>query len=280
MSAAQPRVYAYGVVRARDGEDLDGAPPIHGVGGSTVRTLACGGLAALISELPGHGSTAIDDVRRDPDRIKGMVLDHHRVLQSIIESHTVLPLRFGAVFFDDDGVTAALVKHGQVLSQALERIEGMREWGVKIVCDHDVLRPRLRQDAYAVRVAHQRIAAASVGRAFFLHRQLEHALEEEIRETIARCIADSRQLLSAAARTTAALNIQPPSVHHRAGEMVWNGAYLVARDGEGHFFAVIDALRDAHRRSGFDYERTGPWAPCSFAECRLGVHCDESSHRT
>ena len=271
MSAVEPRIYAYGIVRLRDGGDLDGAAPIHGVSGSVVRTLACGGLVALVSELPDNGNTSTDDVWHDPDRIKSMVFDHHRVLQVVIEGRTVLPLRFGAVFFDDDGVRAALVKHSQVLSEALERVEGVREWGVKIFCDQDVLRPHLGQDSDAIRIAHQQIAAASAGRVFFLRRQLEHLVEEEIRQAIARYIVDSHRLLAAAARTTATLNIQPPSIHRRAGEMVGNAAYLVARDGEDHFFAVVDALRDTYRRSGFDYERTGPWAPCSFADCRLGA---------
>ena len=252
MSAPEPRIYAYGIVRSRDGGDLDGAAPIHGVCGSVVRPLAFGGLAALVSELPADGNIAIDDTSHDPDRIKSMVLDHHRVLQVVIEGRTVLPLRFGAVFFDDDGVTTALVKHGQELSEALERVEGVREWGVKIFCDHDVLRPHLGQDSDAIRIAHQQIAAASAGRAFFLRRQLERLVEEEIRQAIARCIADSHRLLSAAARATATLNIQPPSIHRRAGEMVSNAAYLVTRDGEDRFFALIDGLRDTCRRSGFD----------------------------
>src|SRR5262249_53780200 len=51
-----------------------------------------------------------------------------------------------------------------------------------------------------------------------------------------------------------------------ADEMVWNGAYLIARDREDGFFAVIDTLRDLSRPSGFDYELNGPWAPCSFVD--------------
>ena len=280
MAAAAPRIYAYGIVRSRDADDLASAPPVHGVSGSAVRVLACGRLAALISGLPAPADTALGDVWHDPDRIKTMILDHHRVLQSVIEGRTVLPLRFGAVFSDDDGVAAALAQHGQVLREALERIEGAREWGVKIFCNHDVLRPCLRQDLDAVRVAHAQIETASTGRAFFLRRQLEDRVEQETRQAIIRCIADSRQRLSAVARTTATLNIQPPAIHRRAGEMVWNGACLVARDRENVFLAAIDALRSGSRRSGFDYELNGPWAPCSFADCRLGAPDNEGSHRT
>ncbi len=53
--------------------------------------------------------------------------------------------------------------------------------------------------------------------------------------------------------------------------MVWNGAYLVARDSEERFFECVSALKETYCPSGFDYECTGPWPPSSFAECRMGA---------
>src|SRR5215831_4142227 len=141
MSAVEPRIYAYGIVRSSGADEPESMAPICGVSGSAVRMLVRDGLAALISDLPSQGNTEIDDIWHDPDRIKSMVLDHHRVLQSVDADRTVLPLRFGAVFCGDDDVAVALEKHHQALWQALERVEGAREWGVKIFCDHEVLRP-------------------------------------------------------------------------------------------------------------------------------------------
>jgi len=266
MSAAEPRIYAYGIAHSRDSDHLAAALSVPGVRGGTVRALACGPLAALISDLP--AGAPLDEVRHDPDRIKDLILDHHRVLQAVAERRTVLPLRFGTVFSDDQGVTTALAQHRQALWEALERVDGAREWGVKIFCDHDLLEPRLRRDSEAV--ARTQIEAASAGRAFFLCRQMNDRIAQDMREAIIRHIADSRRLLSAAARTTAMLRLQPPAIHRRADEMIWNGAYLVARDREDRFLAVIDTLRDGARQSGFDYQLNGPWAPCSFADLSLG----------
>jgi hypothetical protein len=270
MSAAKPRIYAYGIFCVRDGADLANTPAINGVCGGAVRVLACGRLAALISDLPAPADAAVDEVWRDPGGIEVMVLDHHRVLQSLAEDRTVLPLRFGAVFCDDGGVATALVQHRQALCEALERIDGAREWGVKFFCDHDVLDARPSRASDAVRAGEAQIEAASPGRAFFLRRQLEHRVGQDMREAIIRRIVDSHRLLSAAARMTATLHVQPPAVHRRTDEMVWNGAYLVARDREPGFFAVIDGLRDLSAQSGFDYDLNGPWPPSSFAHLSLG----------
>jgi hypothetical protein len=99
---------------------------------------------------------------------------------------------------------------------------------------------------------------------------MEHRAAQDVRDSIIRRIVESGRLLSAAARTAAALRIQPPAIHGRADEMVCNSAFLVAREQENRFLAVIDALQDAASRSGFDYELNGPWAPCSFAHFSLG----------
>ena len=119
------------------------------------------------------------------------------------------------------------------------------------------------------------IAAASAGRAFFLRRQLEHLVAEEIRQAIARCIADSHRLLSAAARATATLDIQPPSIHRRAAKWsamppIWSRATVRTVS-----LPSSTGCGTTCRRSGFDYERTGPWAPCSFADFSLGSADDE-----
>jgi hypothetical protein len=265
VSAVEARIYAYGVVRA-SGWELGTAAPIHGVSGSAVRALAHDGLVALVSDLPLGKDTAIDEIWQDAERIESMALDHHRVLQCVAEDHTVLPLRFGAVFSDDCAVAAALAEYRQALWQGLEHVAGAREWGIKIFCDHNVLRPHLSRDSDAIRVAHERIAAISEGRAFFLRRHLERLVEKEIRQAVMRCVVESAELLSAATRSTATLNIHPRSIHGRTDDMVWNAACLVARDREDRFFATIDTLREVYRRTGFHYEHSGPWAPCSFTE--------------
>ena len=270
MSADEPCIYAYAIVRLRDGEEPATAPLVRGVRGSTVRALTCGPLAAVISELPLGADASLEDVMHDPDQVKSMVLDHHGVLQSLAEHRTVLPLRFGTVFADDDGVATALATHRQALWEGLDRVEGAREWGVKIFSEHDGFDHSLREDWDAIAVDPAQSEGAAPGRAFFLRRQMQNRARQDVRKAVIRHVIDGRRLLSAAARATATLHIQPPAIHHRANEMVWNGAYLVARDQEWFFFAIVDALRDATPRSGLDYELNGPWAPCSFADLPLG----------
>ncbi|MBV9631409.1 MAG: GvpL/GvpF family gas vesicle protein, partial [Xanthobacteraceae bacterium] len=195
MSAIDPLVYAYGVVRLRDSGSLGSLSAVEGVSGSLLRTVSCGDLAVVISDVPQHADGAIEDVWRDPERIKHMVLDHHRVLRTVANDCTVLPLRFGAVFSSDERVAAMLGAQRERLCAALERIDGAREWGIQLFCDRAALRSRLGAEAPAIRAAREQIAATTAGRAFFLRHKLGQALDAETQDAIDRCVADCRTSL-------------------------------------------------------------------------------------
>lgn len=265
------RVYVYGIIRANEDGREPIMPPLKGLADNPVHTIVGNGLAALVSMVatPEDG-TPFEEELQDPEQAKRLILDHHRVLQCLFDIRTVLPMRFGALFADDEKVSEALHEHRQGLLDALERVEGAREWGVKIFCDRSVLSRHLSEASPAVLAAQNELAAAAQGRAFFLQRRIERLAEEEAERTVAQGAEESRRRLCEAARADAPMKIQPAAVHGRADDMVWNNAFLVAKPAEERFFALIDELRKANRPLGFDYEINGPWPPFSFADYRLG----------
>lgn len=271
MPAETQRVYVYGIIRLEERGEGSSVPPMEGLAGSSVRTVASDGLAAIVSVLATAADGApFEEELKDPGRAKRLILDHHRVLRRAIGDRTVLPVRFGALFADDMGVAEALDDHHRDLVDALDRVEGAREWGVKIFCDHAVLSRRLGEESPAVHAAQNELSGAAEGHAFFLRRRIARLGEEEARRVIAQHVEAIRQSLEGAARADASMKLQPAAVHGRADEMVWNGALLVARPSEQRFFALVEELRQIHEPRGFAFEITGPWPPFSFADCRLG----------
>ena len=264
-------VYVYGIIRTNARGTEPDLPPLKGLADGPVRTIAGDGLAALVSRVatPADG-TSFEEELQDPDQAKRLILDHHRVLQRLLDTQTVLPMRFGALFTDDKKVSEALHDHRQGLLAALERVEGAREWGVKIFCDRSILNRHLSKASPAVLAAQNELATAAQGRAFFLQRRIEHLGEEEAERAIAQGAEESRVRLCEGARADASMKLQPAAVHGRTDDMVWNNAFLVAKPAEERFFAVIDELLTANRPLGFHYEINGPWPPFSFADYRLG----------
>ncbi len=267
--AEAQRVYVYGIIRVENGGER--LPPLNGLAGNPIRTIAGDGVAAVVSVLQTPaGDTAFEEELKDPEQAKSLILDHHRVLQSLIGDITVLPVRFGALFTDDEKVSDTLHEHRRGILEALERVDGAREWGLKIYCDLPVLRGHLGKGAPAMLAAQSKLAAATQGRAFFLQRQIARLGEEEAERAVAQCVEATRERLCEAARVDASLKLQPADVHGRTDEMEWNGAFLVAKSAEQRFFGLIDELLQTYGPRGFHYETNGPWPPFSFANCRLG----------
>ena len=274
-----PRIYVYGLIRVGGRAQDPELPALTGIAGNPTHVIACDGLAALVSALPMHAEddwfeSAIDD----PERIKGLILDHHRVLQAIISDHTVLPARFGTLFANETHLVAALRRNSQSFHDALGRVEGAREWGVKIFSDRSVLRDNVGKASPVMRAAEREIAAAAEGRGFFLRRRLGQLGDDECERAVARCVETTRLILCADARADATLRLQPEAAHMGIDEMVWNGTLLVDRAAEQRFFASIEELRKGNAPRGFRYELSGPWPPFSFADCRLREEEDGRSN--
>ena len=246
-------------------------PPLKGLADNPIRVIAGDGVAALVSMVATPaGGTPFEEELKDPEQAKSLILDHHRVLQSLLDTRTVLPMRFGALFTDGEKVSEMLHEHRQGLLEALERVEGAREWGVKIFCDCSVLRRHLCEKSSAMLAAQGELVGATQGRAFFLQKRVARLSDEEVERAIARDVKESRLRLGEIARADASMKFQPAAVHGRADDMVWNGAYLVAKADEERFFALLDELQKLHEPLGFHYETNGPWPPFSFADYRLG----------
>lgn len=271
MSIKAQRVYVYGIIRLEEGGDGSSLPPISGLAGDPIRTVASNGLAAIVSVLatPATG-LRFEEELKIPERARSLILDHHHVLRRTIDDRTVLPVRFGVLFPDDMSVAGALGEHHRDLVEALERVDGAREWGVKIFCDRSVLSRHLSEESPAICAIRGELSAATDGRAFFLRRQISRLGEEEAQHVIEQHVDAVKHSLCAASRGESAMKLQPTAVHGRADEMVWNGAFLVDRQAERHFLTLVDDLLEVHAPRGFDYEITGPWPPFSFADCRLG----------
>lgn len=265
------RVYVYGIIRTSEDAKEPNVPPLKGLEDNPVHTIVGDGLAALVSMVATSADgVSFEEEIQDPEQAKRLILDHHRVLQRLLDTQTVLPMRFGALFTDEEKVSEALHEHRQGLLDALERVEGAREWGVKIFCDRSVLNRHLSKASPAVLAAQNELAAAAQGRGFFLQRRIERLGEEEAERAIAQGAEESRVRLCELARADASMKLQPAAVHGRADDMVWNNAFLVAEPAEERFFALIDELRKANRPLGFHYEINGPWPPFSFSDYRLG----------
>jgi gas vesicle protein GvpL/GvpF len=238
-------LYCYGVVPAPDAEP----PRAGGLDGKPVRPVVHDGLAALVSEAPGN----VRAKRRD-------LLAHFEVLGAAFEQGTVLPMRFGVVFDDEESlVRDFLAPRHKELTKLVRALRDQVELRVTAHYREDAMLAEIvRQNG---RVAKLREATRTGGGQAALV-ELGELVAAEVQ---ARTVRDARALLEL---------LRPLAVQHRLEEesieyQLLRGSFLVERRRVAKFDAALDAFA-ADNAGRIDFKYVGPLPPHSFVELTHG----------
>src|SRR5579864_1641800 len=73
-------------------------------------------------------------------------LAHEHVIESVMKSHTIIPMSFGTVFRTDDDIREVLKSIYNSLQDVLKQMAGKFEFGVKVTWDRDQIVEELKRD--------------------------------------------------------------------------------------------------------------------------------------
>ena len=212
------------------GQQPDGE--LAGVGGATVLAAHAPRLAVWYSE---HDAPPAAD--------EAAIRAHHAIVQTAMTpERTPVPVRFGQWFA---GVHAALEQVAAEETKWLEHLTcfaGCAEFGVRIAANmegmtaQDVQAPRTSGTAYMTALARRHADAQG-------WRVQGEAIAMRVHDALTGIIIADR-------------------VEIRVAAGLVRLAHLVARQREGEYHGVIDAIRRS--RSDLRFSLTGPWPPYSF----------------
>jgi hypothetical protein len=248
-------IWAYGIVPA------EAAPSVGatGVAGGAVEALAAGTLSVLVSEVPGEEFDA-EPLRanlNDLEWLERVARDHEAVLDELVAQTTVVPLRLCTIFADRDGARHMLEREREPLVEALGRLEGRQEWGVKLLVDGDRL-------AAAAAPASEP-ASGEGGAAYLARRRTERQTREAARSLAVQLVDEVDGALRVHAIAAARLRPQNRELSGYTGNMLLNAAYLLDADEVDALRATADELQERHADHGARIIVTGPWPPYNFA---------------
>lgn len=251
---ADEGVYVYAVSRALPHQT---AERMRGVGDAPVRIVEREGLAALVSTvgLAEFGEEALRERLEDLAWLEATARAHHAVIDTVAAVAPTLPLRLATVYRNDRRVREVLEERGAEFGDALDRIAGHTEWGVKGYAD-------LSEFATATATAEE-AAGGSPGVAYLRRRREEQRSEEDARREAAACAERIDSELRGIAAAGRLHPPQDPQLSGHRGLMILNAAYLVADSRADEFRTVVARLSEG--RPGIRLQVTGPWAPYSFA---------------
>lgn len=246
----KPGLYVYGII---DANGLDAPPQAAGMDAMHAPSLLdVGGLTAVVSrvDVTEFEGDALERNASAPEWLEAKVRAHESVLDQIVTVATVVPMRFGSIFSSEQGLRAMLAEHETGLKEALDRVRGRSEWGVKVYCDQRALSRQLAGPPEKARS----------GRDYLLQKSAELRVQTETAEAAAAVASQVHQELSV-------LAVDATTMAARGGDLasvvVLNGAYLVGERGREAFMQRVEALQGEHA-GAYIFEVTGPWPPYNF----------------
>lgn len=243
------RLYAYCVCEPLGAGSLAG---VRGVGGAAVREFECGdGLAALVSEFGAETAVGVT-----PENVRA----HNRVNARVLARTTPLPFRFGTSL-SEARLSAYVAANGRALREALARVGGCVEMGVKIMpAAGAAAGEAAREDGEEEETAPPSPVSNRVGRGteFLLAKRREILGDEQTRARAGEVAA-----LLAARVADSARESRVALLPSRA--LLLRAAHLVERGRLEEYRVRVRAL-GAESARGLVFLTSGPWPPYSFSE--------------
>jgi hypothetical protein len=258
--------YVYGIVGSDGSQPTEGLPE-EGIDSSyPVYALPYQAIQAVVSEvsLQEFGQEELESNLNDIKWVEAKVLAHQRVLEAVLASRTLIPMRFCTIYQSESRVQEMLAQHYDDFVETLAHLEGKQEWGVKVYCDGKTLAKRVRETSDRVKELKAEMEQKSSGAAYFFKKKVDEAISEEVERVSDEQAQHSHDRLSGHAEEAVINPLQSKDLTGREEAMVLNGAYLVPEERLAAFRTELESLAEEYSDLGFSYEMTGPWPPYNF----------------
>jgi hypothetical protein len=257
-------LYLYGIVHAnvRITGDLPGVDRDH-----HVFLLEGNELAAIVSSVPleEFGEEQLRENLNEVPWLEEKARAHETVLEALIESTTVVPTRLCTIFSGEKQVREMMADEGPALVEALERLEGKAEWGVKVFAEPGALE---RAAVERAQEGSER-EPLSPGAAYMDRRRRETRARENAEEIADGWGQSIHQRLEACAAEALLNPLQRRELSGHDGDMLLNGVYLIEDEVAERFRELVSELGEDHRSRGVAVELTGPWPAYNFVKSSI-----------
>jgi len=270
--AAQPQMHGYYVYAITSSLSLvrlpeKGIDPTY-----PVCALPDRAIQAIVSKvsLGEFGQDVLETNLQSPQWLAAKVYAHESISEAVLAHCTLIPIRFCTIFESESRVREMLGEHHDDFVNTLTRLEGKKEWGLKVFGDSAILAQRIGEVSDRVKRLEMEMAEKSGGAAYLWRKRLDEAIAVEIDRVSIECAQRGHDRLSSHAEESVTNPLQGKEITSRKEEMILNGAYLVADERLGAFQAELAGLEDEYGALGFSFQVSGPWPPYNFVASPSG----------
>ncbi len=221
-----------------------------GISESPVYTIAHKDICAVVSSIP----------FKQMESNMNDIVAHQRVVEAAREIGTVLPVRFGVILKNEEGIKKLLTGSYKDYSAKIVQVRGKDEIGIKVLLGKASLKKieaQAQEQSDEIQKIKSEISSAQPGTSYFMKLRLQDAVKNETLRKIDQMVGEINRTLGSGAQDTKMMK-------NEVGEIVLNAAYLVDRNKMNEFDTKLRELRDRFESQGMTIHRSGPWAPYSF----------------
>lgn len=218
---------------------------LSGVDNTSVYMMPCKLIAAVVSDVE----------REDFKNDISALARHESVIESLMESYSLLPARFGTVLQGDEHVMELLSSSYEQYSQGLQKVENRVEFDLKVFWPAGELRSLIEQtDPYRTAFAELERKSGPSAR-YVLYKQRETVVTRILKTKAEEQVSEiQRSLVPVCAQCRC--EVMPSE------GLMLDGAYLIERVRCGEFRDIIESMQSSNVK--FCFLLTGPWPPYNF----------------
>lgn len=227
---------------------------------ANAESVVCGGGVCAVYTPVDFTQETIDQRAGDLEWIGAIGYRHQSVIAGLMEQTTVIPLRAFTLFSDETALREHLIAQSGVFTKILDRLEGKREYTLRIEFDAQKWSDALAGRVESLRALHAEIDAASSGKAFLLRKKLDEEKKRASREAEQQLVAEiEREVLD-----KLSCDVVSESRVQREGAFPQINV-LINRDEESRLQELHASLNERYANEGVTLAITGPWPPYTFA---------------
>jgi len=235
-----------------------------------VESVPCGQVAALASRvgLDRFDLAKLQEGTADVKWLSDLAVRHNAIVSEAAACGAVLPLRLGVLFQSRASLLAKVARHEPRVAEFLRFLGDRREWAVKVYLDQSLAERELLPGGPPAEEPPDRTERAGTtpgqGALYLAARRLQRARASQLQAAVRREVAAVRDSLQDLADAWRQLRLLPQALLDRPEEMVFNGAFLLARPQERPFQTLWGRLQRDLAPKGLVLEATGPWPAYHF----------------
>lgn len=185
---------------------------------------------------------------------------HQKVIDKARKDRAIIPVRFGVILKEKEGVIKLLQSSYNEFKEKLGRFSDSDEFGVKISLKQDAfekMKISVTEESDEVNDLKKEISVSKEGKAYFLNLKLNESIKNKTYHKIdEKTISIHNELAKYA--------IDVRRLNENISQIILNSSFLVKRSKADEFTKKAEQLKQECKKYGFAFHLSGPWAPYSF----------------